>query len=77
MIDFYLDKGTFLDKAGAYGIQSEECFFVESIQGSFSNVVGFPIELFRSKNGAMAARLILLLLFLWSSNSLDLKQLKK
>lgn len=49
MIDFYLNKGTFLDKAGAYGIQSEECFFVESIQGSFSNVVGFPIELFRSK----------------------------
>ena len=49
MIDFYLDKGTFQDKAGAYGIQSEECFFVESIKGSFSNVVGFPIELFRSK----------------------------
>lgn len=49
MINYYLDQNNFLDKAGAYGIQSEDCFFVESIQGSFSNVVGFPIELFRSK----------------------------
>ena len=47
MIDYYLEKNTFGDKAGAYAIQSEDCFFVERIDGSFSNVIGFPVEKFR------------------------------
>ncbi len=38
----YVSSGTCMDKAGAYGIQ--ECDFIESIQGSYSNVVGLPQE---------------------------------
>jgi septum formation protein len=33
-----------LDKAGAYGIQEKSVVLVESIDGSFSNVAGLPIE---------------------------------
>ena len=32
-----------LDKAGAYGIQ-DECGLIASIEGSYHNVMGFPIE---------------------------------
>jgi len=32
-----------MDKAGAYGIQGKAAVFVESIQGSYSNVVGLPL----------------------------------
>lgn len=39
----YIATGSPMDKAGAYGIQDGG--LVESIQGSFSNVVGLPIEL--------------------------------
>lgn len=39
-IKSYVDKGTCMDKAGSYGIQ--EVDFVERIEGSYSNVVGFP-----------------------------------
>ena len=46
MINFFLDKGEFLDKAGSYGIQSEDCFFIGQIKGSLSNVIGFPLEKF-------------------------------
>ncbi len=38
----YVDSGAAMDKAGAYGIQ--ECNFVESYDGSYDNVVGFPTE---------------------------------
>lgn len=40
MIKSYVDKGTCMDKAGSYGIQ--EVDFVDRIEGSYSNVVGFP-----------------------------------
>jgi septum formation protein len=33
-----------LDKAGAYGIQDHGELVVERIEGSFSNVVGLPVE---------------------------------
>lgn len=40
----YFSKMNPLDKAGAYGIQEQGDLIVESINGSFSNVVGLPME---------------------------------
>jgi len=40
----YLTKVDPLDKAGAYAIQEEGDFIVEKISGSYSNVVGLPVE---------------------------------
>ena len=41
----YIDTGSPMDKAGAYGIQDGG--LVKKIEGSFSNVVGLPVELCR------------------------------
>lgn len=42
-IDYYVSKFHPLDKAGAYGIQEWiGCVAIESIQGSFYNVMGLP-----------------------------------
>jgi septum formation protein len=43
----YLDTNAWQGKAGAYGIQDRGDAFVERIDGSFTNVVGFPMELIR------------------------------
>jgi septum formation protein len=43
-IDEYLAKINPLDKAGAYAIQENGEIIVSEISGSFSNVVGLPIE---------------------------------
>lgn len=43
--DDYLANGDWEGKAGAYGIQGEADKFVERCDGSYSNVVGLPIEL--------------------------------
>jgi septum formation protein len=43
-IDEYLAKINPLDKAGAYAIQENGEMIVSEISGSFSNVVGLPIE---------------------------------
>jgi septum formation protein len=42
----YLVSGESLDKAGSYGIQGKGLLFVKSLRGSYSNVVGFPLEEF-------------------------------
>ena len=40
----YLNRVNPLDKAGAYAIQEEGDMLVESIVGSYTNVVGLPVE---------------------------------
>ena len=44
-IEVYIATGSPMDKAGAYGIQDGG--IVKGIHGSYSNVVGFPCELFK------------------------------
>ena len=46
-IDRYIASGSPFDKAGAYGIQDSG--FVEKIVGSFSNVMGLPVEMLKEK----------------------------
>ncbi len=43
----YVDSGEADGKAGAYAIQEKGDRFVDALEGSFANVVGFPIELFQ------------------------------
>jgi septum formation protein len=43
-VESYLDSGAWEGKAGAYGIQDYNDRFVERIEGSFTNVVGLPME---------------------------------
>jgi len=44
-IEAYVATGEGRDKAGAYAIQGEGGAFVETTEGSYSNVVGLPLEL--------------------------------
>jgi len=44
-IEAYVASGEGLGKAGAYAIQENGDKFVEEVRGSFSNVVGLPLEL--------------------------------
>jgi nucleoside triphosphate pyrophosphatase len=43
-IEWYVSSGEPADKAGAYAIQGLASRFVERIEGSYSNVVGLPVE---------------------------------
>ncbi len=44
-LEAYLCSSEPYDKAGAYGIQGKAGLFVSRIEGSYSNVVGLPLEL--------------------------------
>ena len=44
-LDRYVAGGAWRGKAGAYGIQDEADAYVETLEGSFSNVVGLPLEM--------------------------------
>ena len=44
-IDFLIEKGDPLDKAGAYAVQAQAALFIEGIEGDYWNVVGLPISL--------------------------------
>ena len=52
-IEAYVASEEPLDKAGAYGIQGRAGLFVESIQGCYFNVVGFPIARFYERMGEL------------------------
>lgn len=43
-IDQYISTGEPMDKAGAYAIQGGAGAFVEAYDGSYENVIGFPVD---------------------------------
>jgi septum formation protein len=45
-IRFYIETGEWAGAAGAYRIQERGAFLVDWIRGSYSNVVGLPLEAF-------------------------------
>jgi septum formation protein len=53
-IRHYLSQTNPLDKAGGYGIQDQGDLLVEAISGSFTNVVGLPLERFEAEWAAFA-----------------------
>ena len=44
-IEFLVEKGAPLDKAGAYAVQAQAALFIERIEGDYWNVVGLPVGL--------------------------------
>ena len=45
VLEAYVESGDPLDKAGAYGIQDGGAFLVSGVHGSWSTVVGLPLNL--------------------------------
>ncbi len=43
-IDWYAGTGEGMDKAGAYALQGIGALFIESIAGSYTNVIGLPLD---------------------------------
>ena len=43
----YVNSGEPMDKAGAYAIQGQGSFLVESYKGSYSNIIGLPVEMLK------------------------------
>lgn len=45
LIDKYIQSGSPLDKAGAYGVQDNERYpIIKKVIGSIDNVIGFPVK---------------------------------
>ncbi|MEP7213067.1 MAG: Maf family protein [Acidobacteriota bacterium] len=44
-IEFLVENGEPLDKAGAYAVQAQAALFIEKIDGDYWNVVGLPVSL--------------------------------
>jgi septum formation protein len=43
-IEFLIETGEPLDKAGAYAVQAQAALFIERIEGDYWNVVGLPVS---------------------------------
>ena len=57
-IGSYVDGGSPMDKAGAYGIQDDYgAVFVTRIEGCFYNVIGLPLSKFHSTLMELQSRL--------------------
>lgn len=56
-ISAYVATAEPMDKAGAYAIQGGAKGFVDSLSGSWSNVVGLPIEALRPRLARLLARI--------------------
>ena len=46
-INSYVESGEPMDKAGAYAIQGEGSFLIENYSGSYSNIIGLPMDLLK------------------------------
>jgi septum formation protein len=44
-IEWLVENGSPLDKAGAYAVQAQAALFIEKIEGDYWNVVGLPVNL--------------------------------
>ena len=44
-VDYLVEKGEPLDKAGGYAVQAQAALFIEEIIGDYWNVVGLPVSL--------------------------------
>lgn len=43
-INWYIREEQIFDKAGSYAIQDKGMMLVEKLEGSYTNIVGFPVE---------------------------------
>jgi septum formation protein len=44
-IEWHVENGFPLDKAGAYAVQGLAALFIDEIEGDYWNVVGLPVQL--------------------------------
>ena len=46
-MEWYVETGEPIDKAGGYNIGGRGALFIETVEGSPSNVAGLPVRLLR------------------------------
>ena len=56
LLEWYLDTGEPLGKAGGYALQGAGSVFITHVAGSLSNVVGLPLEAVREMLAEIVAR---------------------
>lgn len=54
-IQAYVRSGEPMDKAGSYGFQGAALPFIQAVRGSYSNIVGLPLEALRERAEALGA----------------------